>query len=152
MSQPNQPGAKKKKWPLWARAAAWFFGVLFVLTIITYPGLNWYASKQPGGKEGFQQRTEARLKIESLKIVLALDRRSNGRYPTSEEGLGTAFSKTKKNKEEIGEPDEIRKARLDPWQRRYRYRCPGTHNKDSYDLYSLGPDGIEDTEDDITNW
>ena len=52
----------------------------------------------------------------------------------------------------IGEPDEVRNSLQDPWNRRYRYRCPGLHNKKTYDLYSLGPDGIEDTEDDIKNW
>jgi len=39
----------------------------------------------------------------------------------------------------------------DPWGGDYVYVCPGKHNKD-YDLYSPGPDGVEGTEDDITNW
>ena len=125
---------------------------MLVLTIITWPGLNWYASKQPGGKEGFEKQTEAKLKIMSLEFLLAVNKRSTGKYPTEDEGLGAAFSKKKENKDQIGEPDEIRESLLDPWKRRYRYRFPGTHNKDSYDLYSLGPDGIEDTEDDIGNW
>jgi general secretion pathway protein G len=30
--------------------------------------------------------------------------------------------------------------------------CPGTHNPDSYDVWSLGPDGINGTQDDIGNW
>lgn len=40
----------------------------------------------------------------------------------------------------------------DPWQRPYRYRCPGVHNDESYDLWSLGPDGLDGSQDDITNW
>ena len=31
---------------------------------------------------------------------------------------------------------------LDPWGNPYQYACPGTHNPDSYDVWSLGPDGI----------
>ncbi|MCB1123769.1 MAG: type II secretion system protein GspG, partial [Verrucomicrobiae bacterium] len=27
------------------------------------------------------------------------------------------------------------------------YRFPGNNNKESYDLYSLGPDGIESSDD-----
>ena len=41
---------------------------------------------------------------------------------------------------------------LDAWGRPMRYRCPGRHNPDGYDLWSVGPDGIDGTADDITNW
>ena len=40
----------------------------------------------------------------------------------------------------------------DPWGNPYIYLCPGKHNPSSYDIISLGPDGREGTEDDITNW
>ncbi|MDD5328508.1 MAG: type II secretion system protein GspG [Sulfuricella sp.] len=38
---------------------------------------------------------------------------------------------------------------LDPWGRPYRYLHPGTVR--SYDLYSLGPDGVE-SQDDVVAW
>jgi general secretion pathway protein G len=40
----------------------------------------------------------------------------------------------------------------DPWGRPYNYAAPGRHNTDSYDAWSLGPDGADGTEDDIGNW
>jgi type II secretion system protein G len=40
----------------------------------------------------------------------------------------------------------------DPWGRRYQYRSPGSHNVDAYDLWSMGPDGLSGTDDDIGNW
>jgi general secretion pathway protein G len=40
----------------------------------------------------------------------------------------------------------------DPWDHPYIYQCPGKHNPSGYDLMSMGPDGREDTDDDITNW
>jgi general secretion pathway protein G len=40
----------------------------------------------------------------------------------------------------------------DPWGGDYNYLSPGTHNSDGYDLWSLGPDQEDGTEDDITNW
>ena len=36
--------------------------------------------------------------------------------------------------------------------REAHYASPGTHNPDSYDLWSVGPDGADGTADDIGNW
>jgi general secretion pathway protein G len=41
---------------------------------------------------------------------------------------------------------------LDPWDKPYQYVSPGSHNPDGYDVWSLGPDGVNGTEDDIGNW
>jgi general secretion pathway protein G len=41
---------------------------------------------------------------------------------------------------------------LDPWLHPYVYAYPGRHMANGFDLYSLGFDGREGTEDDITNW
>jgi general secretion pathway protein G len=41
---------------------------------------------------------------------------------------------------------------LDPWDRPYMYASPGAHNPDSFDVWSLGPDGADGTADDIGNW
>ena len=44
----------------------------------------------------------------------------------------------------------------DAWDNAFQYKCPGTHNPQKYDLWSMGEDGKSDTtadkEDDITNW
>jgi general secretion pathway protein G len=41
---------------------------------------------------------------------------------------------------------------LDPWDRPYMYASPGARNPDSFDVWSLGPDGADGTADDIGNW
>lgn len=41
---------------------------------------------------------------------------------------------------------------MDPWARKITYRNPGKRNAGGYDVFSLGPDGLENTEDDIGNW
>jgi hypothetical protein len=47
---------------------------------------------------------------------------------------------------------------LDAWDEPIKYRCPGGHNKTSYDIWSTGVSGPDDTSsskdplDDITNW
>jgi general secretion pathway protein G len=40
----------------------------------------------------------------------------------------------------------------DPWENDIRYAAPGKHNPDSYDVWSVGPDGQDGTADDIGNW
>ena len=41
---------------------------------------------------------------------------------------------------------------LDPWERPYQYAYPGKYNPSKFDVWSLGPDGVDGTEDDIGNW
>ena len=41
---------------------------------------------------------------------------------------------------------------LDPWGNEYRYEYPGKYQTDMPDIWSLGPDKMDNTEDDIGNW
>ena len=41
---------------------------------------------------------------------------------------------------------------IDPWKHEYKYTTPGKHNPSSYDVWSVGPDGVDDTGDEIGNW
>lgn len=86
-----------------------------------------------------------------LSAALDLFEVDNGRYPTTEEGLAalrTAPSGTPRWKG----PYIKRPVPLDPWGKPYVYRSPGQHNREDYDLFSYGPDGVEGGQDDITNW
>jgi len=38
---------------------------------------------------------------------------------------------------------------LDPWGYEYQYVVGGNRNPDSYDLWSVGPDGVNNTDDDV---
>ena len=38
------------------------------------------------------------------------------------------------------------------WDNDYKFAAPGKHNPDSYDVWSMGPDGQDGTADDIGNW
>ena len=40
----------------------------------------------------------------------------------------------------------------DPWSQQYRYKSSGEHNTATYDLWSIGADGIDGSSDDIGNW
>ena len=45
-----------------------------------------------------------------------------------------------------------REVPMDPWGHPYMYSQPGSHNPDKYDVWSMGPDGQDGTDDDIGNW
>ncbi len=79
-----------------------------------------------------------------------------GRFPTTQEGLRALLERPdsvdEKDDKWSGPYIEDAGGLIDPWgQKEYQYRSPGEMNKD-YDLWSMGPDGEEGTEDDITNW
>ena len=80
----------------------------------------------------------------------------NSRYPTTEEGMNSLRVKPSGDDLPHWDGPYIKKAvPPDPWGRDYVYTCPGEHNTDSYDLYSLGRDGEEGgtgSDADITNW
>ncbi len=91
----------------------------------------------------------AKTDIESnLSLVLDLYEMDMGSFPENLEYLTTRPG----GSENWHGPYTKKKKILDPWGRPYTYKCPGEHNPDSYDLYSVGKDGQPGTEDDIKNW
>jgi len=87
----------------------------------------------------------------SVKTPLVAYRTSVGRYPSTEQGLQALISAPSGVKDWKGPYLEDREVPLDPWKNPYQYRYPGTQNPDSYDVWSLGPDG-QPSDDDIGNW
>lgn len=75
---------------------------------------------------------------QSIDPALMAYRLKNNRYPKTDEGLAAV--------REFLDEDPV-----DPWGNPYQYRFPGTRNAEKYDVWSLGPDGVE-SDDDIGNW
>lgn len=76
-----------------------------------------------------------------------------GTYPTTDEGLQALIQAPPDVADRWHGPYvDNGKIPLDPWGRPYRYACPGTHNKDGYDLWSTGPSGVDGNPDNIGNW
>ncbi|MCX5665547.1 MAG: type II secretion system major pseudopilin GspG [Candidatus Omnitrophica bacterium] len=84
----------------------------------------------------------------NIATALKLYELDNGSFPTTDEGLNALLSAPSTAKRWKG--PYLDKAPVDPWNNPYKYRSPGTHRTD-YDLYSLGKDGTESS-DDVTNW
>ncbi|MCP4649910.1 MAG: type II secretion system major pseudopilin GspG [PVC group bacterium] len=106
------------------------------------------------GKAEIARITAAKAEILS-NIPLALDlyELDNGSFPSTEQGISALVKKPNiaplpKN----WSGPYLKKKPIDPWGTPYTYISPGVHNKNDYDLYSMGKDGVEGGGDDITNW
>ncbi len=87
---------------------------------------------------------------ETLNAPLLAYKLNNGDYPTTQEGLH-ALVECPPGKEEAWKGPYIEREVIDPWGHPYQYRYPGIHNKDGYDIWSLGEDGVI-SDDDARNW
>ncbi|MCZ6563951.1 MAG: type II secretion system major pseudopilin GspG [Deltaproteobacteria bacterium] len=86
-----------------------------------------------------------------LSTALDLFELGVGRFPTTQEGLA-ALRTAPSGANGWKGPYLKRDVPNDPWGRKYAYRSPGQHNREDYDLFSYGPDGVEGGDDDVTNW
>jgi general secretion pathway protein G len=97
-------------------------------------------------------RAEAEISS-NIGLALKLYELDNGNYPTTEQGLEALMTKPSTNPvPQNWKGPYLERKPIDPWGRPYQYKCPGVHSKTGFDLYSLGKDGSEGTEDDVTNW
>lgn len=100
----------------------------------------------------------ARAQVQSFKNVLNSYYMDNSCYPTTEQGLKALIEKPTippVPESWNGPYLEDKNIPRDPWGEELRYLCPGVHNPDKYDLYSLGSDkkeGGEGSDADIGNW
>jgi len=100
----------------------------------------------------------AHADIQSMETALDLYHVHNGTYPSSQQGLQALVEKpTSEPEAKNWDGPYLKKGVVptDPWDRGYVYTEPGEHNTDSFDLYSLGRDGVEGGEGkdaDIVNW
>jgi len=85
----------------------------------------------------------------TLEPALTSYRIHNGKYPSTEEGLKALMSAPSSSRNWKG--PYLKNLPDDPWGNPYQYQYPGSRNKESYDAWSMGPDGVA-SDDDIGNW
>lgn len=94
--------------------------------------------------------TAVQTQISNLEIMLDAFEVDNGMYPKGNDGLEDLVDEPSYAKNWMGPyMDEVP---VDPWDNAYVYQYPGKHHERGFDLYSMGPDGKANTDDDITNW
>lgn len=93
----------------------------------------------------------ATTSIQSFEAALDHYAIDVGNYPSTKEGLLSLW--TKPNDADGWDGPYIQKPIfLDPWKNPYIYRYPSDRLGYEYEIFSMGPDGKEGTEDDITSW
>ncbi|CPR19682.1 type II secretion system major pseudopilin GspG [Brenneria goodwinii] len=118
--------------------------ILGVLASLVVPNLM-------GNKEK-ADRQKAISDLVALESALDMYRLDNHRYPSTEQGLTALVTKSDVAPEPRNYPQDgyIRRLPKDPWGGDYQLLNPGQHGQ--LDVFSFGPDGMPDTDDDLGNW
>ena len=129
------------------------FTLLELLVVMVIIGLlAGYVGPRYFAQVGKSEVKTARAQINAFEKALDTYRLDVGRYPTTEQGLASLF--TRPDKAEQWDGPYLRKnPPSDPWGSNYIYKAPGEHGE--YDLYSFGRDrraGGSELDSDITNW
>ncbi len=106
------------------------------------------------GRTEQAKKAVAKADISSnIAMALKLYELDNGNFPTTEQGLeALASAPSSAPVPSNWNGPYLENVPLDPWGNVYKYKCPGGSNKATYDLYSMGKDALEGTDDDIKNW
>ena len=137
------PNPYRRRSPL----AAGFSLIELLLVLVILAILMGVVATKFTGKTDDARKTAAKTDINTIGTALDAYEIENGRYPTTDEGLAALINNTPGGKSYL----KTDAWPMDPWKNQYVYRNPGTNNPNGYDLYSLGPDGREGS-DDIGNW
>ncbi|MCB1091121.1 MAG: type II secretion system major pseudopilin GspG [Verrucomicrobiae bacterium] len=102
---------------------------------------------------GDAEEGKAKADIQAIHSSLIRYKTNGGMYPSTEQGLKALVSRPSGAPAPKSWKQLMKESALtDPWGSPYQYRYPGKYNPDSYDIFSVGLDKKEGTEDDIGNW
>ena len=94
---------------------------------------------------------KAKADIRAISGQMSMYKLDNFAFPNTSEGIQALVTNPGKSTWR-GYLDKLPK---DPWNNDYQYAQPGTNNTTTYDIWSLGSDGVpggEGTAADIGNW
>jgi len=146
--QPQTTGSGNR--PLHQRSGFTLMEVLLVLGILGVIMAMVVPRVLGRQKDAYVQAAKSSIHgvCEALKLY-ALDH--GGAFPTSNQGLNVLQNKPGSSDRAWKGP-YLEKPPLDPWGKKFEYRCPGVRNPESYDVSSGGPDQTFGNADDIGNW
>lgn len=104
------------------------------------------------GQQDRAFEVKAKTDIRSIGTQMSMYKLDNFSYPTTSEGVQALVTNPGGKKTWRG---YLTKMPNDPWNNKYQYAYPGTHNPTTFDIWSLGSDGAaggEGTAADIGNW
>jgi general secretion pathway protein G len=124
--------------------------VLFILLALVAAMVGAYQGRM--NKANYQTTL---LYVQTLATQLDMYQVDIGHFPTTEQGLNALLDAPSDlaNPAKWAGPYLKDNAKTnDPWNNPYQYCCPGVRSRSGYDVWSLGPDQTDGTEDDIGNW
>lgn len=123
-------------------------GILVMLAAFALPSFM--------GTQKQAQVDLARSQINTFEKTLSLYQSQNNMFPTTDQGLLALIEEPEDDPVPTSwagpylDADEVM---TDPWGSEYQYAFPGEHNGDRKpDIWSMGPDREDGTDDDIGNW
>ena len=131
-----------------ARAAFTLMEVLLVLVILVV--LASLAVQTFSGTQAQAEKRAAAGQIGIFKSAVNMFKFDTKNFPNDLQELASRPGDTKLADSWAG--PYLDKVPKDPWENDYRFAAPGKHNPDSFDVWSVGPDGQDGSDDDIGNW
>jgi general secretion pathway protein G len=116
--------------------------IMIVVSIIVI--LLGLAISKMGNPTGFAKTTAVRADVQAIGTQLMQYEAMNGFYPTTEQGIQALVSQPESEPRPTRWYPFFRELPKDPWGSPYVYRCPGIKHPDKYDLYSAGPNRVDD--------
>jgi len=121
--------------------------VLAILVIIASLGIANYSRAQ---RKAYANAAKA--KVEQLSSLVKQYQIDVGDFPPSLEALLQPPPDLANPAKWNGPYLEKANLPLDPWERPFEYQYPGIHSPELPDIFSAGPDGVKNTQDDVGNW
>ncbi|MCU0749293.1 MAG: type II secretion system major pseudopilin GspG [Akkermansiaceae bacterium] len=89
--------------------------------------------------------------FKSFQSAFAMYKLNAGNYPTSQQGFKALVEKPSSTPVPRRWVQVMSKIPLDPWDQDYIYRFPGKKRANEFEMISKGPDGQENTGDDLSS-
>jgi len=131
--------------------AAGFTLVELILVITILGILAGVVAVNVKGTTGRAKERATRTQITNLESAMETFEINMGRYPTTDEGLKALVENPDGSPDWTGPYVKSKTVPKDSWNHDFVYNPDGERGL-YYDLYSLGPDNQEGTDDDIGNW
>ena len=126
--------------------------VLLVLVILVILGS--FVVANYGNIQRKANVNAAKTQIQAFEGPLGMYRLDNGDYPQTAQGLSALWE----TPGDLADPDSWdgpylgKRVPLDPWKHDYQYEYPGQNDPNTPDIWSLGQDGADGTDDDVVSW
>lgn len=89
--------------------------------------------------------------FKSFESGLAMYKLNGGMFPVTQQGLKALVEKPTSTPVPRRWSQVMDKVPLDPWGVPYGYRFPGKKRANEFEIFTFGPDGLENTADDLSS-